>query len=82
MIDDLDEAAELLLTDPMALFDWSVTQVESVDRATIQEVQRRAMGRRFAEHYAARASPSSSSSTTSCPSCSPTPRSSPIPRPC
>lgn len=52
MIDDLDRAAELLLTDPMALFDWSVTRVESVDRATIQEVQRRAMGLRFAEHYA------------------------------
>lgn len=52
MIDDLDRAAELLLTDPMALFDWSVTQVERVDRATIEEVQRRAMGLRFAEHYA------------------------------
>jgi len=52
MIDDLDTAAELLLTDPMGLFDDSVTQLESVDRSTLEEVQRLAMGRRFEEHYA------------------------------
>jgi hypothetical protein len=52
MIDDLDKAAGLLLTDPMGLFDNSVNQLESVDRATLREVQRRAMALRFEEHYA------------------------------
>lgn len=51
MIDDLDKAAEQLLTDPMGLFDNSVNQLESVDRDTLAEVQRRAMALRFAEHY-------------------------------
>ena len=51
MIDDLDKAAEQLLTDPMGLFDNSVNQLESVDRATLRKVQRRAMALRFKEHY-------------------------------
>jgi hypothetical protein len=51
MIDDLDRAAELLLTDPMGLFENSVNQLGSADRATLAEIQRRAMALRFAEHY-------------------------------
>lgn len=51
MSDDLDEAASLLLTDPLSLFHNSVNELESVDRATLAEMQRRAMGLRFAQHY-------------------------------
>lgn len=51
MIDDLDAAADMLLTDPIGLFDRSVTQADSVDRDTLAEIQHRAMRKRFAEHY-------------------------------
>jgi hypothetical protein len=51
MIDDLNKAAELLLTDPMALFNNSVNQLETIDRGTLREIQRRAMALRFKEHY-------------------------------
>ena len=47
----LDDAAGLLLSDPMSLFESSLTKMHSIERSDLAEIQRRAMSLRFKEHY-------------------------------
>lgn len=41
---------DLFMNDPMAFFDNSITRMHQIPRPELEELQRRAAGRRFAEH--------------------------------
>lgn len=43
--------AELLLSDPITLFDHSITKMHSIPRDELEAIQREAMAIRFKEHY-------------------------------
>ena len=47
-----EKTAALLMDDPMAYFDRSVTRMHGIPRRELEALQRTAMGRRFAEHRA------------------------------
>ena len=45
-----DDKLDLFMNDPMAFFDNSITRMHQIPRPELEELQRRAAGRRFAEH--------------------------------
>jgi len=47
-----EKTAALLMDDPMAYFERSVTRMHGIPRGELEALQRTAMGRRFAEHRA------------------------------
>ncbi len=47
----VQEKAELLMSDPIALFDGSITNMHSIEREELAEWQKAALNMRFREHY-------------------------------
>ena len=51
VLNDKQEAAAMLMDDPLALFEQSITRMHTVDKSELEDLQQRAMQLRFQQHY-------------------------------